>query len=78
MYFSGSKDDTPTTPFICAGDLARLEITDLDLLKACHESFGIWDENLVEVSILNTEYCYIIAEFINLTINYVTATFVYA
>ena len=47
-HYSGSEYQTNPTPFICAGDIARLEM-DLDLLKGCHEMLSIWDEDIAEV-----------------------------
>ena len=45
---TGSEYQTNPTPFICAGDIALLEM-DLDLLKGCHETLSIWDEDIAEV-----------------------------
>ncbi|CAI8033700.1 E3 ubiquitin-protein ligase MIB2 [Geodia barretti] len=44
----GSEYNAPTTPFICAGDRARLEM-DIDLLKSCQETINNWDERLVDL-----------------------------
>ena len=44
IFHLGSEYKPPTTPFICAGDRARLEM-DPDLLKT-HKH---WDERLVHV-----------------------------
>ncbi|CAI8033698.1 E3 ubiquitin-protein ligase MIB2 [Geodia barretti] len=41
----GSEYKAPTTPFICAGDIAKLEM-DLDLLKAKQDQINAWDATI--------------------------------
>ena len=46
---TGAEYKAPVTPFLCAGDRARLEM-DLDLLKSSLDKLGTWDDNVVDVS----------------------------
>ena len=46
---TGAEYKAPVTPFLCAGDRARLEM-DLDLLKSSLDANDCWDENIVDVS----------------------------
>ena len=46
---AGAEYKAPVTPFLCAGDRARLEM-DLDLLKSSLDVLGTWDDKIVDVS----------------------------
>ena len=53
---AGAEYKAPVTPFLCAGDRARLEM-DLDLLKSSLDVLGTWNDNIVEVCKLHKNIC---------------------
>ena len=47
----GSEYEAPSTPFICAGDRAKLEM-DLDLLRSALIKIRAWDDEIPLVGLL--------------------------
>ena len=47
-HYSGSEYEPSTSPFLCAGDRARLEM-DLELLKSRQDRIHAWDEDIALV-----------------------------